>query len=259
MIHKSAIISDKAKIGKNVKIGPFCVIGDDVSIGDETELKSHVVIDGITTIGKNNVIFPFASIGHRPQDLKYKGEKSKVIIGDNNAIREYVTIQPGTQDDRMETRVGSNNLLMVGVHIAHDCIVGNNVIMANYVSLGGHVTVGDYAILGGLSGVLQRVKIGKHAVLGGLSGLMNDLIPYGLASSERATLEGVNLVGMNRRGIDNKDALDAKNAVTEIFQTSSVLANNIQIVKNKYKDNQIVQDIINFLADQAKNGFCKFK
>lgn len=259
MIHESAIISPVAKIGKSVKIGAFCVVGDQVAIGDGTELKSHVVLDGFTTIGKNNVIFPFASIGHRPQDLKYKGESSKVIIGDNNTIREYVTIQPGTQGDRMKTMVGDSNLLMVGVHIAHDCIVGNNTILANYVSLGGHVIVGDYARIGGLSGVLQRIKIGKHAVLGGLSGLMNDLIPYGLASNERATLDGVNLVGMNRGGMNKQDALDASDAVKEIFQTDGLFEQNVQKIKNKYKNNQIVQDIIKFLTDQSKNGFCKLK
>ena len=259
MIHKSAIVSSKAKIGKSVKIGAFCVVGDQVIIGDGTELKSHIVLDGITTIGKNNVIFPFASIGNEPQDLKYKGEASKVIIGNNNIIREYVTIQPGTQGDRMETKVGNNNLLMVGVHIAHDCIVGNNTIMANYVSLGGHVIVGDYARIGGLSGVLQRTKIGKHAVLGGLSGLMNDLIPYGLASNERATLDGVNLVGMSRNGVNTEDALEASYAVKEIFQTDGLFEQNVQKAKDKYKDNQIIQDVIEFLISQPKNGFCKFK
>ena len=200
-IHPSAVVSSKAQIGDNVEIGPFCVVGDDVKIGEGTILKSHVVVEGDTVIGKNNIIFPFASIGLEPQDLKFKGEKSRVEIGDNNKIREHVTIHLGTQDGAMVTKIGSNCLLMVGVHIAHDCVVGNHVIFANNATLAGHVEVGDHVVIGGLSAVHQFVRIGAGAMIGGMSGVESDVFPNGLVMGERASLAGLNLVGLKRREI----------------------------------------------------------
>ena len=259
MIHQSAIVSPKAKIGKNVRIGPFSIIGDNVELADNVEVKSHVVIEGITRIGEATVIYPFASIGNAPQDLKYKGEASEVIIGKNNTIREYVTIQPGTREDKMKTIVGDNGLFMVGVHIAHDCVIGNNVIFANYVSLAGHVEVGDYVIIGGLSAILQFTKIGSHAIIGGVSAVVQDLIPYGLATAERANLEGINLIGLNRRGFDKSKSLEASKAVKEIFKgKDGVFASRIDAAKNHYPDNEILQDIIKFLLEENRN-FCNFK
>jgi UDP-N-acetylglucosamine acyltransferase len=261
MIHKSSIISSEAKIGKNVKIGPFCVIGPKVILEDEVELKSHVVIEGKTLVGKGTVIYPFASIGHAPQDLKYKGEESEILIGHKNMIREYVTIQPGTEGGQMQTIVGNNNLFMVGVHIAHDCIVGNNVIFANYVSLGGHVEVGDFAIIGGLAAVQQHVKVGAHSIIGGVSALVKDLIPFGLAVSDRANLEGLNLVGMRRRGFNNNHLIEANKVIYQIFDKSleEVFTEKVKKAAREYKDNPIIQTITEFLQQDESRVFCGYK
>ena len=255
-IHQSAIISETAIIGDNVKIGPFCYVGPEVEIYNNVELKSHVVIEGITSIGEGTVIFPFASIGHAPQDLKYEGEKSRVIIGKNNIIREYVTVQPGTKADNMVTIIGDNGLFMVGVHIGHDCIVGNDVIFANYASLGGHVKVGDFARLGGLAAVLQRVEIGEHAMIGGVSALVRDLIPFGVANGDRAKLEGLNLVGLKRKGFNKQQMLDAVKALDEIFKEEDTLANKVKQVENKYIDNIIVSRIIDFIKENENRSLC---
>ena len=243
MIHKSAIVSKSAKIGTNVRIGPFCIIGDKVVIGNNVEIKSHVVIEGRVTIGEGTIIYPFASLSY-PQTLKYQGEDSEIIIGKNNTIREYVTIQHGTQDGSMCTIIGDNCLFMVGVHIAHNCTVGNNVIFANYVSLAGHVEVGDFAIIGGLSAVQQFVRVGPHTMIGGVSAVVRDLVPYGLATSDRAHLEGLNLVGMNRRGFDKKQSLEATKVIKEIFDEKSknVFTKRIEIAKENYPQNKIVQE-----------------
>ena len=258
MIHKTAIISEKAKIGKNVKIGPYSIVGDEVELSDGVELKSHVVVEGRTKIGSGTIVFPFASIGHPPQDLKYEGENSEVIIGSNNVIREYVTIQPGTAGDKMKTIVGDNNLFMVGVHIAHDCVVGNNTIFANYVSLGGHVEVGDYAIIGGLSAVLQKTRVGKHSMTGGLSAVVQDLIPYGVANADRANLYGINLVGLNRRGFDKKQSLEASKVIKDIFTSNEgVFSDRVEQAKNDYAENKILLDMIEFLQEKNRS-FCAY-
>lgn len=255
--HPTAIISPSAAIGQGVKIGPFCLVGPKVTIDNNVELKSHVVIEGITTIGEGTIIYPFASIGHNPQDLKYHGESSEVIIGKNNIIREYVTIQPGTSAGCMVTRVGNNCLLMVGAHIAHDCKVGNNVIFANYATLAGHVAVGDYAILGGLSAVLQRVRIGAYSIVGGVSAVVRDVIPFGLVNADRAHLEGLNLVGMNRKGFDKKESLSASKAVEEIFSgADGIFEERLEKVSKKYSDNTILQQIIAFLKQDKTRAFC---
>lgn len=260
MIHKSAIIGNKVTLGKNIKIGPFCVIGNGAVIGDYVEIKSHVVMEGRVTIGEGTKIYPFASLSY-PQTLKYNGEDSEIVIGKNNTIREYVTIQHGTAGDKMVTTIGDNCLFMVGVHIAHNCTVGNNVIFANYASLAGHVEVGDFAILGGLSAVQQFCRVGPHAMVGGVSAVVKDLVPYGLASSDRAHLDGLNLVGMNRRGFDKKQSIEATRAVKEIFDENSDIVFNkrIELAKEKYSKNNIVQEIIEFLQKDNSRTFCRYK
>lgn len=259
MIHESAIVSKNAVIGKNVSIGPFSIIGDKAIIGDNVEVKSHVVIEGRVTIGEGTIIYPFASLSY-PQTLKYAGEDSEIIIGKNNVIREYVTIQHGTKDGKMITKIGDNCLLMVGVHIAHNCIVGNNVIFANYVSLAGHVEVGDFAIIGGLSAVQQFVRIGAHTMIGGVSAVVRDLVPYGLATSDRAHLEGLNLVGMNRRGFDKKQSIEASRVIKEIFSDNSdeVFSVRIEAARIKYPENKIVQEIVEFMLADKNRTFCGF-
>ncbi len=192
-IHSSSIISSSAEIGSDVWIGPFCTVGDNVKIKNSTKLISHVCIDGYTTIGKNCIFYPFSSIGFNPQDLKYKGEKSKLIIGNNNIVRENVTINTGTSGGGMITKIGNDCLMMIGAHIAHDCKIGNNVILVNNASLAGHVEVGDFAILGALSGVHQFCRIGAHSMIGGLSGVDSDVIPYGTVMGNRAYLSSLNI------------------------------------------------------------------
>ena len=196
MIHKSSVIDSKAKILKNVKIGPFCYVGPNVILEDNVELVSNVHIEGNTKVGKGTRVFPFASIGTQPQDLKFKGEKNSLEIGENNLIREYVTINPGTAGDKSKTTIGNNCLFMISSHIAHDCIIGNNVIIANNVPLGGHVTIEDSVVIGGNSAVQQFTRIGKMAMIGGMTGVLHDVIPYGLSTGNRNSLQGLNLIGL---------------------------------------------------------------
>ncbi len=205
MIHSSAVVSDRAEVGRDVEIGPCCIVDEHVKIGDGCKLISHVVISGHTTIGSDNRIFPFASIGHEPQDLKYHGEPSEVIIGSGNTIRENVTINPGTEGGGMLTRIGENNLLMAYSHVAHDCILGSGIIMANAVTLAGHVEIDDGAIIGGMSAIHQFIRIGRYSMIGGMSGVVKDVPPYCLtAGGYRPGLAGLNLIGLRRRGFSNE-------------------------------------------------------
>jgi UDP-N-acetylglucosamine acyltransferase len=258
-IHPSAIVSSKAEIGSNVEIGPFCVIGDEVKIGDGTIIKSHVAIEGDTTIGKNNTIFPFVAIGLVPQDLKFKGEKSKVVIGDNNKIREHVTIHLGTEDGAMVTTIGNDCLLMVGVHIAHDCVVGNHVILANNATLAGHVVVGDRVVIGGLSAVHQFVRIGSGAMIGGMSGVEYDVIPYGLVMGERAFLAGLNLVGMKRANLERQDINDLRHFFKKLFEDKEApFEKRVEFLSKEFSSN-IVQEVVGFVRNKGSRAFCQTK
>ena len=261
MIHKTAIVSDKAQIAKNVEIGPFCVIGDNVKIDEGTILKSHVVIDGNTTIGKNNIIFPFATVGLVPQDLKFAGEQSQLIIGDNNSIREHVTIHLGTKDGGMVTKIGNNCLLMVGVHIAHDCLIGNNVILANNATLAGHVQVGNNVVIGGLSAVHQFVRIGGGAMIGGMSGVENDVIPFGLVMGERAHLAGINLVGMKRQNISRDEIHALRNFYKQLFENDGDVnfLNRVNEISQDFSQNSTIKEVINFINSETSRSFCKPK
>ena len=252
-IHATAVIANGARIGSNAQIGPYCVIGENVTLGDNCKLHSHVVIDGMTTIGDNCEIFPFASLGHKPQDLKYSGENSRLMIGKNNKIREYCTMQPGTSGDRMETLVGDNCLFMASTHVAHDCVVGNNVILANCATLAGHVHVGDHAIFGGLSAVRQWVRIGHNAIIGGMSGVENDVIPYGMVMGERASLAGLNLVGLERSGVDKAEIQLLRKAFKDLFETAEgTLAQRVERLSQDPANNNLVQNVLHFI--QAKSG-----
>ena len=260
LVHPTSIIEDGAKIGKNVRIGPYCIIEKEVEIGDDCNLLSHVIIKGKTKIGKSNKIFSFATLGEIPQDLKYKGEKSKLLIGDNNTIREHCTIHLGTKDGNMITKIGNNNLFMVNVHIAHDCDIGNNCIFSNNATLAGHIIVEDNVVLGGVSAVHQFVRIGQGAMLGGLSGLGEDLIPYGMAYADigrRAKLQGLNLVGLKRSNFDKKIILDAIHFYNDIFGNDNKLSivESIKTVKKKY-NNIIVNKIISFIEKDTKRQLC---
>jgi len=205
-IHPSSYISDKVSIGSNVIIGPFCNLDGDISISDNCTLKSHISITGKCKIGKNNKIYPFSNIGCDPQDLKFKGEDSELIIGDNNIFRENTTISKGTMDGGMVTKIGNNNLFMTGVHIAHDCMINNNNIFVNQVTLGGHVNIMDNVVIGGLSAIIQFVTIGSYSMIGGMSGIDKNVLPFSLAIGNRAKLRGLNLVGIRRNNF-NKDQI----------------------------------------------------
>lgn len=258
-IHQTAIIDPAAVIGEGVIIGPYCVVGAEVKLGDGVRLHSHVVVDGRTEIGEETEIFPFASIGTQPQDLKYNGEPSKLIIGRKNRIREHVTMNPGTEGGGMETRVGDNGLFMVGVHVAHDCIVGNNVIMANNATLAGHVIVEDFAIIGGLSAVHQFVRIGKHAMVGGMSGVENDVIPYGSVMGDRARLSGLNIVGLKRRGFNKDDVHHLRRAYRMLFADEGTMGERVQDVAKLFDGNSGVMEIVEFMAASSSRGITQPK
>lgn len=256
MIHKTAVIDTKAKIAKNVKIGPFCVIGPDVEIGENTIVHSHVNISGKTIIGKKNKIYPFASLGNHPQDLKYDGEQTDLIIGDNNIIREYVSINPGTSGGGNKTIVGNNCLFMISSHVAHDCLVGNNVIIANNVPLGGHVIIEDDVVIGGNSAVQQYTRIGKMAMIGGMTGVLHDVIPYGLSTGNRNSLQGLNLIGLRRAKFNNKEILGLSEVYKKIFTTKN-LNENINNLNEKSKQNPLVKNVIEFIMKDKKRSICK--
>jgi len=258
-IHQTAIIEDGASVDPGANIGPFCVIGPEVRLGVNVTLKSHVAISGKTTIGAGTTIFPFASIGHPPQDLKFQGEKSELLIGDNCTIREHVTINPGTESGGMVTRVGNNCLLMVGAHVAHDCLIGNDVILVNNATLGGHVELGDFVIIGGLSAVHQFVRIGQHAMIGGASGVETDVIPFGSATGNRAVLNGLNLTGMKRRDFARDDIHALRNAYKYLFSEYGTFADRAKDLIREFPDAPSVATVDKFISEETKRGFCQPK
>ncbi len=255
MIHKSSVIDSKAKIGKDVKIGPFCFVGANVQLDDAVELISNVHIEGNTKIGKGTKIYPFASIGTAPQDLKYKGEKNSLEIGENNVIREYVTINPGTVGGGSKTVVGNNCLFMISSHIAHDCNIGNNVVIANNVPLGGHVTIEDSVVIGGNSAVQQFTRIGRLAMIGGMTGVLKDVIPFGLSFGNRNYLKGINLIGLRRKKYENKKIMELDQAYKKIFSSSN-LHENLSKINGEYKGNELVQEVTKFIEKDKKRPIC---
>ena len=255
MIHNSSVIDKKAKIGSNVKIGPFCYVGPNVELQQDVELISNVHIEGNTVIGKGTKIFPFACIGTMPQDLKYKGESNSVLIGENNMIREYVTINPGTEGGGGKTIIGNNCLLMISSHIAHDCKVGNNVVIANNVPLGGHVTLEDSVVIGGNSAVQQFTRIGRLAMIGGMTGVLKDVIPFGLSFGNRNYLQGINLIGLRRKKYENKKILELDTAYKQIF-SSQKLHENLAKINGEFKNNDLVKEVIDFIAKDKKRPIC---
>mgnify|MGYP001350666199 FL=1 len=254
MIHSTAIIDPKAKIGKNVQVGPYSVIGPNVVIGENTTIQSHVSIIGNTIIGTDNKIYPFVSIND-PQDLKYNGESTNLVIGNNNKIREYVTINPGTTGGGGKTTIGNNCLFMISSHIAHDCQVGNNVIIANNVPLGGHAVIEDNVVIGGNSAVQQFTRIGKMAMIGGMTGVLHDVIPYGLSTGNRNSLQGLNLIGLRRAKFENKDILGLSEAYKEIFATKNI-NENISKLNGSFQDNPLVKNVIEFIIKDKKRSIC---
>ena len=255
MIHKTSIIDKNAKISKTAKIGPYTIIGSNVEIGDEVEIHSHANIVGNTKIGSGTHIFPFASIGTQPQDLKYKGEKNSLVIGKNNIIREYVTINPGTQGGRTITKIGDNCLFMISSHVAHDCQIGNNVVIANNVPLGGHVIIEDSVIIGGNSAVQQFTRIGRLAMVGGMTGVLKDVIPFGLSFGNRNYLKGINLIGLRRNKYENKIIMELGEAYKKIFSSKN-LHENLSKINGEFKDNKLVQEVTEFISKDKKRPIC---
>ena len=255
MIHNSSVIDKKAKISDKVKIGPFCYVGPNVELAEEVELISNVHIEGNTSIGNGTRIFPFASIGTQPQDLKYKGENNSLEIGDYNVIREYVTINPGTSGGGSKTIIGNNCLFMISSHVAHDCVIGNNVVIANNVPLGGHAIIEDNVIIGGNSAVQQFTRIGKMAMIGGMTGVLHDVIPFGLSTGNRNSLQGLNLIGLRRAKFENKDILGLSEAYKEIFATKNI-SENISKLNGSFKENPLVKNVIDFITKDKKRSIC---
>ena len=256
-IHATALIAEGAEIGKDVKIGPYCTVGANVRLDDGVELVSHVVVDGITSVGANTKIFPFASIGLQPQDLKYGGELSRLEIGCNNVIREHVTMNPGTEVGGMLTSIGNNCLFMIGAHVAHDCHVADHVILVNNATLGGHVKIDEWAILGGLSAVHQFVRIGRHAMIGGMSGIENDVIPYGSVIGNRARLQGLNVIGLKRRNFDRETIHALRNAYRLLFAPEGTMAERLEDVAEMMSEIEPVMEIVDFIREDSSRAICQ--
>ena len=256
-IHATAIIDEQASIADDVRIGPYTVIEGAVEIDSGTDIGAHVVISGDTFIGANCRIYPFAVIGTVPQDLKYAGEATKLEIGRDNVIREHVTMNPGTEHGGEVTKVGNNNLFMIASHIAHDCQIGDNVVMANNATLAGHVTVGDYAVIGGLSAVHQFARIGAHAIIGGMSGVESDIIPYGRVKGDRAHLAGLNLVGLERAGYARNDMRDLQKAYQMLFDDSQTFEACLENVANEFAGNTTVMHIVQFAREKSRFPLCR--
>ena len=258
MIHKTAIVSSNCQIHEDAIIGPYCIVDENVSIGEGTELISNVHISGNTKIGKNNKFFPFSSIGMIPQDKKFTGEDSQLIIGNDNVIREHVTINPGTRKGGMKTLIKNKCLFMVGSHIAHDCQISSNVILVNNATLGGHVNIGEGAIIGGNSAVHQFVNIGKFAMIGGMSGVGENIIPYALYIGIRSNLRGLNLIGLKRKKISSIQINMIKKIFKKIFNSNFTILENIKNLNKEERNIDQIKEIINFITSNYKRGICKY-
>jgi UDP-N-acetylglucosamine acyltransferase len=256
-IHPTAVISPKAEIADDVTIGAFCVVGPNVELGSGVVIDSHVVVEGTTTIAAGVRIFPFAAVGKQPQDLKYAGEASRLDVGANTVIREHATLHTGTEGGGMVTRIGANCLLMVGAHIAHDCQLGDHVIIVNNVLLGGHVVVDDFAIVGGQSAILQRVRIGRHAMIGGGSAVDEDVIPYATAMGNRARLQSLNLIGLKRRDFSREEIHALRAAYRELFADDGQFLDRVESVAEKYQGRQLVHDVIDFIKADTSRAICQ--
>lgn len=255
-IHPTALIEDGAILGDGVEVGPYSVVGSGVELGDGVRLLSHVVVAGNTKVGEGSIIYPFASIGHAPQDLKYAGEDSRLEIGARATIREHVTMNPGTKGGGMITRVGDDCVFMAGAHVAHDCQIGDHVILINNVAAGGHCEIGDYVIMGGLSACHQFARIGKHAMVGGMTGIENDVIPFGSVMGNRAVLSGINTIGLKRRGFSRDQIHTLRNAYRLLFAYEGTLQERLNDVAELFSDSPDVMDIVHFIREGSSRAIC---
>lgn len=255
-IHPTAIVAPGAQIAADVTIGPHCVVGGHVALAEGVVLHSHVVVEGRTSIGARTQVFPFACIGHAPQDLKYQGEPSRLEIGTDNLIRENVTMNPGTSGGGMLTRIGNHCAFLAGSHVGHDSIIGNYVVFSNNVMLAGHCKIDDYVIFGGGAALHQFGRVGKHAFVGGMSAVENDVIPYGLVVGNRAHLMGLNLVGLKRRGFSRDQIHTMRDAYSDLFADESTLRDRVEQVGERFSDNEEVMEIVNFIRAEADRAIC---
>jgi UDP-N-acetylglucosamine acyltransferase len=254
-IHPTAVIDSKAKFSEGVEIGPYCIVGSRVKLGKNTKLISNVVIEE-TEIGNDCIVYPFTSIGLPPQDTRYKGEKTKVIIGNNNIIREYITIHRASVSGDGVTKIGNNNFLMAYVHIAHDCCIENNVIMANATTLAGHITVEDYAFIGGLVAVHQFTRIGAYSMIGGFSAIPQDIPPYTTAAGDRAKLYGLNTIGLKRQNFSDSQIKELKHAYKILFRSKLTLKEALSKLKQKKNLSKEIKNLIEFI-EKNKRGICR--
>jgi UDP-N-acetylglucosamine acyltransferase len=255
-VHPSAIVENGAEIGQGVSVGPYCVIGSGAKIGDGTQIHSHVVISGRVHIGKNNLISSFSSVGSRPQDLKYKGEDTELVIGDNNMFREYCNLSLGTDGGGGRTVIGNDNLFMVYTHVAHDCLVGNKVIAANCVALAGHAMIDDGAVLGGLSAVHQFCRVGKLAMIAAGAMVTQDVVPYGMVHGDRARINGLNVVGLRRLGVKNTDLQSIKAMYHFVFDSSLTLDDALARINKEVEVSEYRRVWLDFLKD-SERGLCR--
>jgi UDP-N-acetylglucosamine acyltransferase len=255
-IHPSAVVEDGAVLGDDVEVGPFCHVGPRATLGNGVRLLSHAVVAGITTIGARTRVFPFASLGHEPQDLKYQGEETTLEVGENCTIREGVTMNPGTAGDEGKTIIGNNCVFLANAHVAHDCVLGNNIIFSNAVMVAGHCKIGDNVIFGGGAGVHQFCRIGNNAFIGGMAGLENDVIPYGVALGNRAYLGGLNVIGMKRSGMAREDIHAVRAAYKHIFGGSQTIADSVENMPEDIAANAVVQKIVEFVRSGENRSLC---
>lgn len=254
-LHPTAVVEPGATIGAGCQIGPFCVIGPDVVLAENVTLHSHVAVAGITSIGAGTTIFPFASIGHAPQDLKYRGERTRLVIGERNRIREHATMNPGTEGGGGETRIGNDNLFMMSIHVGHDCILGNNIIMANNASLGGHCVIEDGVVMGALCGVHQFVRLGRGAMIGGLAAVVADVIPYGSVTGDRAHLAGLNLTGLKRAKVERAQIHGLRAAFADLFEGEGSLQDRALSAGERHAGNPLVEDVVRFITAESSRSF----
>jgi UDP-N-acetylglucosamine acyltransferase len=258
VIHPTAIVEAGAKLAEDVKIGPFCIVGAEVELAEGVELVSHVTIAGRTSIGARSKVYPFTSLGHPPQDLKYKGEPSRLEIGSDCVIREHVTMNPGTEGGGLLTKIGNGGLFMVGVHIAHDCMVGDRVILANNAIVAGHAVIGDRVVIGGHSAILQFVRIGKGAMIGGMSGVEQDVLPYGLVMGKRASFAGLNIVGLKRASLPLDQVKELRRSIESLFaEEGGTLAGRAEALRKDLPDNPLVGEVVDFVLGQSRHGICQ--
>lgn len=256
-VHPSAVVDPSARISDSAVIGPFCVIGADVEIGARTELKAHIYAEGPLTIGEDNVFYPYTTVGVAPQDLKYKGERSRTVIGSRNRIREFVTIHRGTEGGGMLTAVGDDNLLMAYVHVAHDVFVGSHTVLSNAVTLAGHVVIGDWAVIGAFSGVHQFCRVGRHAMIGGYSVVTQDILPFATTVSQREIkVFGANRVGLERRGFDNDTIESLQTSLRLLTRAGLNTTQAVERIRAEVAQNEAITELLDFIAS-SQRGFVK--